>query len=92
MMYAVVADIHGNRWALEAVLEKLDRLAIREVVDLGDHLYGPLDPGGTFELLRQRSWPSVRGNMDRILLEAAPSPPSPTHEFVTGEIGDEEPS
>jgi predicted phosphodiesterase len=88
MTFALLADIHGNRWALEAVLEELDRLAIREIVDLGDRLYGPLDPGGTLELLRQRSWPSVRGNMDRVLLESAPSPPSRTHEFVRGEIGD----
>jgi len=44
---AVVADIHGNRWALEAVLQDINRRSIQQIVNLGDHLTGPLDPAGT---------------------------------------------
>lgn len=71
---ALVADVHGNRWALEAVLEDLERRGIHEVVNLGDTVYGPLDPRGTFEQLRDLRWPTVRGNQDRVLLQHAQSP------------------
>ena len=67
---AVLADIHGNRWALEAVLEDLEREAFDQVVNLGDLYYGPLDPGGTAELLRSQAFPTICGNQDRILLES----------------------
>ncbi len=62
-----IADIHGNRWALEAVLEDIDRRGIQQIVNLGDHLTGPLDPVGTAELLLGRSMVSICGNDDRVL-------------------------
>ncbi len=51
---AVIADIHGNRWALEAVLQDIDQRGIEQIVNLGDHLTGPLDPAGTADLLIER--------------------------------------
>ena len=63
--FAAIADVHGNRWALEAVLEDIDRRGIRSVVNLGDNLFGPLDPAGTADLLIARDFPSVSGNQDR---------------------------
>jgi predicted phosphodiesterase len=65
--FAVIADIHGNRWALEAILEDIDRRGIQQIINLGDHLTGPLDPVGTAELLIKRDMLSVCGNDDRIL-------------------------
>jgi predicted phosphodiesterase len=64
---AVIADIHGNRWALEAVLQDIDRRGIQQIVNLGDHLTGPLDPAGTADLLIERGMLSVCGNDDRVL-------------------------
>src|SRR5258708_7726381 len=64
---AVIADIHGNRWALEAVLQDIDRRGIQQVVNLGDHLTGPLDPAGTADLLIARTMVNVCGNDDREL-------------------------
>ena len=40
--FAVLSDIHGNRWVLEAVLDDIRRRGIRDLVNLGDCLYGPL--------------------------------------------------
>jgi len=65
---AVIADIHGNRWALEAVLQDIDRRGIPQTVNLGDHLTGPLDPAGTADLLIERDMLSMCGNDDRVLL------------------------
>ncbi|HEY4086046.1 MAG TPA: metallophosphoesterase family protein [Bryobacteraceae bacterium] len=67
--FAVIADIHGNRWALEAVLEDIASRGIREIVDAGDHLAGPLDQAGTAELLQGLDLPSVAGNQDRELFD-----------------------
>lgn len=53
--FAVIADVHGTRWALEAVLEDLDRRDVDQVPILGDTLHGPLDPAGTSRLLRGRN-------------------------------------
>lgn len=68
---AVIADVHGNRWALEAVLQDIDRRGIPQIVNLGDHLTGPLDPAGTADLLIARGMLAICGNDDRVLF--APS-------------------
>ena len=68
---AVLSDIHGNRWALEAVLDDMARRGITAAVNLGDLFYGPLDPAGTAHLLSGFDWPTVQGNEDRLLNEAA---------------------
>jgi predicted phosphodiesterase len=64
---ALIADIHGNRWALEAVLQDIDHRGISQIINLGDHLTGPLDPTGTADLLIQRNMLSICGNDDRVL-------------------------
>lgn len=67
---AVISDIHGNRWALEAVLGDIERRGIRDIVNLGDSLYGPLAPAETAEMLLPLVLPTVRGNEDRLVIEA----------------------
>ncbi len=65
MQLAVIADIHGNHLALEAVLADIDRRGLRAIVNLGDVVSGPLWPAETVELVRSRGIPTVRGNHDR---------------------------
>ena len=67
--FAVIADIHGNRWALEAVLEDIARQNISDIFNAGDHLFGPLDPAGTADLLIRLELPTVAGNQDREMLD-----------------------
>ena len=66
---AVIADIHANSWALQAVLADIERRGVQEIVNLGDSLDGPLDPAGTADLLLARQIPSIRGNGERHLLD-----------------------
>lgn len=88
---AVLADIHGNRWALEAVLQDVRRRGIREMVNLGDCLYGPLDPAGTARILMELDIPTVRGNEDRALLdEPAQHPAAPSLPFVQSRLKPEQ--
>ncbi len=66
---AVISDIHGNRWALEAVLADIKRRGIQRIINLGDSFYDPLDPAGTFQMLTNNNILSILGNEDHILLE-----------------------
>lgn len=80
---AVLADIHGNSWALDAVLEDLERREVSQIVNLGDTVYGPLDPAGTAERVRSSGMVSIQGNMERILFDASPAVRcSPGYRFV----------
>jgi predicted phosphodiesterase len=66
MRIAVLADIHGNVLALEAVLDDLRRRGGADLlVNLGDSVSGPLWPRETFARLEALNLPTVRGNHDR---------------------------
>ncbi len=69
MRLAVIADIHGNLPALEAVLADLRRRGGDRVVNLGDCVSGPLWPRETMDLLDTLGLPTVRGNHDRWVAE-----------------------
>src|SRR5262245_21474129 len=62
---AVIADVHANTWALEAALEDIRRRGIARIVNLGDCVYGSLDPAGTAERLMDTRIISIAGNQDR---------------------------
>lgn len=70
MLYAVVADIHGNMAAFVAVLEDMKkRGGVEEIWCLGDVVgYGP-DPHECVQLLRQHAHCCVAGNHDWAAIE-----------------------
>ncbi len=72
MRTAVLSDIHGNRWALEVVLSDIRKRGIDKLINLGDTVYGPLDPEATACLLMALDIPSttIWGNEDRVLFES----------------------
>ena len=41
---AAISDIHGNILALEAVVKDISKRGVDSIVNLGDHLSGPLWP------------------------------------------------
>jgi predicted phosphodiesterase len=67
MRIAVLADIHSNVLALDAVLANLAGRKPDLIVDLGDCVSGPLWPRATFERLAELDILPVRGNHDRWL-------------------------
>jgi predicted phosphodiesterase len=61
---ALLADVHGNVPALEAVLGDIAAAGIAETYCLGDLVgYGP-DPAGVIARIREAGIPTVRGNYD----------------------------
>ncbi|WP_457582844.1 metallophosphoesterase family protein [Ensifer canadensis] len=73
MKVAIISDIHGNDLALEAVLADIDALGITDIVNLGDHVSGPLNAARTADILMARDIPSISGNHDRYLLTLDPA-------------------
>ena len=67
MRVAIVADIHGNRRAFEAVLADLRVVAPDLIVHGGDLAYGGTHPAEIIDQVRALGWPGVRGNTDEML-------------------------
>ena len=64
MRYGLISDIHGNLEALEAVLKELDKLAVDEILCLGDIIgYGP-DPEQCVQRVREHAKIILAGNHD----------------------------
>jgi predicted phosphodiesterase len=66
---AVLADIHGNLSALEAVLEHLEAQRVDRVVVAGDIVNGLPYSRACWERLQGRGYTLLRGNHERYLLE-----------------------
>ena len=69
MKIAIISDVHGNSHALQAVLKDLEHRKVEMIINLGDSVYGPLDPLGTIELLMNNEMIHIKGNCDRMLWE-----------------------
>lgn len=82
MRIAVIADIHGNLPALEAVILDLSKRGVDQIVDLGDCASGPLWPAETMELLGDLGALTVRGNHDRMVATLDPEVMGPSDRFT----------
>ena len=83
---ALIADIHGNLPALEAVLADIRARSIADAVNLGDHVSGPLWPRETAALLMQHEWPSIAGNHDRMVAHDDPSSHGPSDAYAFAQL------
>lgn len=71
---ALLSDIHGNLFALDAVLAQLQDEGIERIVCLGDvALFGP-QPREVLARVRELGCPVVLGNTDAWALDPAPRP------------------
>jgi Calcineurin-like phosphoesterase superfamily domain len=61
MRIAVIADIHGNMPALEAVLADIQRRNVGRMINLGDCVSGPLWPREVCDLLGLRRMTGPNG-------------------------------
>jgi putative phosphoesterase len=71
---ALLGDIHGNLAAFSAVLACVDARGLVDGVCTGDIVMRGLQPEECIALLRDRGWPSIRGNTD---VKVTAEPPRP---------------
>ena len=66
---AILSDIHGNLPALEAVLDDLANFQVDHVIVPGDVInFGPFSRQ-TAELVIEKRWPVIRGNIEFFLVD-----------------------
>jgi predicted phosphodiesterase len=82
MRIALLSDIHGNRWALEAVLAHAGGQRVDATWNLGDILSGPLDVAGTADVLMALHLPTIAGNHERQLLACAERPGGSSDQYA----------
>ncbi len=88
---AVIADIHGNIWALEAVLDDIKRREISTIINLGDHVYSPMAPAATIERIIREPMINISGNEDRCLfLSSEKASQYSCYEFVHSQLTTEQ--
>jgi putative phosphoesterase len=83
---AVIADIHGNILALKSVVADIASIGVDAVINLGDHLSGPLWPRETAEYLTAQAWLHITGNHDRELGFGDPAQYGPSDAFAYRQI------
>jgi predicted phosphodiesterase len=87
---ALVSDIHGNLLALEAVVTDIQKRQVDCVINLGDHLSGPLWPYETAQFLMKQNWVQIAGNHDRKLVQQDPKEHSPSDRYAYQFLGEPE--
>jgi predicted phosphodiesterase len=67
MKLAIFSDVHGNRFALEAVLHDIEAHKPDALANLGDQVWGAADPAGAWALQQTLGATTVRGNTDEFV-------------------------
>jgi predicted phosphodiesterase len=75
-MLAIIADVHGNFPALQAILGRIDQLGCQRIVSLGDVAGYYAQPNECMETLQARSVLNLMGNHDHYLVTGQPCPRS----------------
>ena len=64
MKYAIIADIHGNLEALQAVLKDAKEQAVTHYACLGDVVGYGANPKECLDIVREMKIPTIKGNHD----------------------------
>lgn len=85
-MIALFSDIHGNLPALEACHADALARGCTQFLNLGDIVSGPLWPRETADWLMGRDWPTIAGNHERQMLDAAGSDMGESDRFARAQL------
>lgn len=69
MRVAILADIHGNLFALEAALAEVERLKVDHIVIAGDIVVGSPDSLACWNRVKSLRCPVLRGNHERYVFD-----------------------
>jgi predicted phosphodiesterase len=74
MRIAILADIHGNLTALDAVLADLRQQKPDVIYHGGDLVFGGCNPSEVIDCIVQEGWKGVLGNTDEMLWDSSARP------------------
>lgn len=87
---ALLSDIHGNIVALKAVVQDMLKRNIDQVINLGDHISGPLWPKETIQFLMKQDWIHIAGNHDKNLVFEDPESMGASDKYAYPFLNEEE--
>lgn len=67
MKFAVLSDIHGNMFALRAVLADIEKQNVDRILCLGDLAMAGPEPNKTVDFVRTQDWTVIQGNTDEMI-------------------------
>jgi putative phosphoesterase len=82
LRFAVISDIHGNKNALDAVLDDLHHQKIDRIICAGDFIDPLPESKVVFDQLRTLKIPMIRGNHEDYIIKVHDREPSP---YITDE-------
>jgi diadenosine tetraphosphatase ApaH/serine/threonine PP2A family protein phosphatase len=85
MRLAIIADIHGNLAALEAVLARIEMLRVDQLIVAGDIVVGAPDSLACWERVKALRCPVLRGNHERYVFDLGTPRGKP--EWATPQFG-----
>ena len=68
MKFAVISDIHGNMFALNAVLNDIKSQNIDKIYCLGDLAMAGPEPNKTVNFVKNKNWTVIQGNTDNMIV------------------------
>ena len=91
MKIAIMSDICSNVYALQEVIKDTKNRGVDVKLNLGNSLYGPIEPRQTYELIKQNDFITICGNQDREILEASLSQlqENKTLKYVYDDLGED---
>lgn len=67
MKFAVLSDIHGNMFALRAVLADIEKQKPDRILCLGDIAMAGPEPNKTIDFVKTQDWTVIQGNTDEMI-------------------------
>lgn len=69
MKIAILSDIHGNLFALNAILDDIKKNDVEEIFCLGDLAMAGPEPNRTIDFVKKQNWIIIQGNTDKMIAE-----------------------
>ena len=69
MKFAVLSDIHGNIFALNAVLAEIKKYNVDRIFCLGDLAMAGPEPNKTIDFVKSQDWTVIQGNTDKMIAD-----------------------
>lgn len=67
MKFAVLSDIHGNMFALRAVLADIEKQNVDRILCLGDLAMAGPEPNKVIDFVKTQDWTVIQGNTDEMI-------------------------